>query len=351
MNPEWQQFLQQQGAVFEEPHTEQQSHIEIRQFSTPGADASTDNQLTAITNTGVIAINGQDAKKFLQGQLTCNLDDIDQQKSSIGALCSYQGKTICSFRILLDQDTYYLLLHTSLVASVMVYLKKYIAFSKAEMIDASDQFVQIGCWGDQIDRVLQAELDIEPLAQEEVRSSALGLAIPVGQNPLRFICMGNLENSQKLWNKLAVNCEKVSSQSWQLMNIRSGTPEISIDTTEQFIPQMLNLDLIGGISFQKGCYTGQEIVARSHYLGKQKRRLFRLQTRSGLSPTPGTEIFADEKPQAAGIVVNAAPSSNENEYEILAVMKIAAMDKALFLDDKNGAKLSVLPLPYAIPVG
>ncbi|MBV1916027.1 MAG: folate-binding protein [Pseudomonadales bacterium] len=349
MNPKWQQFLQQQGAVFEEQQDEQCNDIEISQFSTPSADAPTSNQLTAITNTGVIAVNGPDAKKFLQGQLTCNLDDIDQQQSSIGALCTYQGKTICSFRILLDQGTYYLLLHASLTEPVMAYLKKYIAFSKAKMTDASDQLVLIGCWGEQIDPLLEAQLDLQPLSQNEIRSAALGLVIPVDKNPLRFICMGNIENSQKLWNKLAINCEKVPSPNWQLMNIRSGMPEISISTTEQFIPQMLNLDLIGGISFKKGCYTGQEIVARSHYLGKQKRRLLRLQTLASITPAPGMEIFVDGKPQSVGTVINTAPSADENSYEILAVMKIEARDNTLFLGDKNGAKLSVIPLPYAIP--
>lgn len=345
MNPEWQQFLAQQGAVFEDQHND----IEIIQFPTATTETPTDNQLTAITNTGVIAIEGPDAKKFLQGQLTCNLDDIDPQHSAIGALCTYQGRTICNFRLLLDQDTYYLMLHPSLTESVMAYLGKYIAFSKAKMTDVSDQFVHIGCWGAQIETLLGSEVDIPPLSINEVHSSTACLVIRVADSPERFSCLCSLEKGKTLWKNLATNCEKMPSQSWQLMNIRGGIPEISLSTTEQFIPQMLNLDLIGGISFKKGCYTGQEIIARSHYLGKQKRRLFRLQTNSTVAPLPGAGIFVEDKLQAIGTIINTAVSPTSNGHEILAVLKIGAHDKKLFLDEENEEKLSLIPLPYAIP--
>ncbi|MBV1959609.1 MAG: folate-binding protein, partial [Pseudomonadales bacterium] len=229
------------------------------------------------------------------------------------------------------------------------YLGKYIAFSKAKMTDVSDQFVHIGCWGAQIETLLGSEVDIPPLSINEVHSSTACLVIRVADSPERFSCLCSLEKGKTLWKNLATNCEKMPSQSWQLMNIRGGIPEISLSTTEQFIPQMLNLDLIGGISFKKGCYTGQEIIARSHYLGKQKRRLFRLQTNSTVAPLPGAGIFVEDKLQAIGTIINTAVSPTSNGHEILAVLKIGAHDKKLFLDEENEEKLSLIPLPYAIP--
>ena len=348
MNPEWRQFLQQQGAVFEETSAD----IEVCRFESANAEPETDNKLTAITNKGVIAVTGPDAKKFLQGQITCNLDDIDERSSVLGALCNYQGKTICTFRLLLDQDTYYLILHASLTETVITYLKKYIAFSKAEMSDVSDQFVHIGCWGKEADQLLNTQLAIPDMPENGSYCSKFGVAIRIADTTARIEFMSSTQSGIQLWNALSSQCNKVPSKEWALMDIRNGTPSIHIETSEQFIPQMLNLDLIGAISFKKGCYTGQEIIARSHYLGKQKRRLFLLQSSSGIAPIPGLDIFFEGKAQPAGKVINAATTC-EGNHELLAVVKaqeeVQKQTKALYLEPENGKKLRLLSLPYAIP--
>lgn len=345
MNPQWQQFLSEQGAIFED----NDGVVEISGFEPSNANATSPNKLTAIGAKGVISVTGRDAKKFLQGQLTCNLDDVDEQHTVLGALCSYQGKTITNFRVLLDQDTCYLIMHASLIETVMNYLKKYIAFSKAEMSDVSDQFVLIGCWGEQIEQILQSELGLSHFAVNEVRPSKLGLAVHITDTEPCFEFMSSLADGQKLWGKISGQCEKVPSRQWMLTNIRNGFAEISAATSEQFIPQMLNLDLIGAISFKKGCYTGQEIIARSHYLGKQKRRMFRLRSPSGVSVKPGMEIFVGGTPQPAGKVINAAVCE-DGGYEILAILKVQSRNDLLHLEQPNTEKLSLLSLPYAIPI-
>ena len=352
MNPEWRQFLQQQGAVFEEKAAD----IEVSRFEAADAELEIDNRLTAITPKGVIAVTGADAKKFLQGQVTCNLDEVDEGSSVLGALCNYQGKTICTFRLLLDQDTYYLILHASLAETVITYLNKYIAFSKAKMSDVSDQFVHIGCWGKQAGQLLNTQLaipDIRDIAENGTYCSKLGVAIRIADPTTRIEFMSSTQNGIQLWNALSRQCEKVPSKEWMLLDIRNGIPQINIETSEQFIPQMLNLDLIGAISFKKGCYTGQEIIARSHYLGKQKRRLFRLQAPSGVVPVPGQEVYFDGKPQPAGKVINTT-STNDGKHEFLAVVKaqekVQKQTETLYFEPENGEKICLLSLPYAIPI-
>lgn len=352
MNSEWQQFLVQQGAHIEQSNGANGDTAEITEFEASTTDLSSDQKLTAITDRGVISVVGPDAKKFLQGQLTCNLDDVDEQHSVLGALCNYQGKTICNFRVLLSQDTYYLTLHSSITDTVMNYLKKYIAFAKAEMTDVSDQFVHIGCWGPGIEQTLAGQLGDDSLQYNEIRSVNDGIAVRYDDETPRFELICAVADGMILWAWLSTHCEKQRSSQWVLQNIRCGIPEISLKVSEQFIPQMLNLDLIDAISFKKGCYTGQEIIARSHYLGKQKRRLFRFQTNSKTAVHVGAELYFGDSANTAGTVVNSA-GSRDGQYELLAVSKsqslVQAGEKTLYLDNEKSEKLSLISLPYAIP--
>ena len=302
----------------------------------------------------MIAISGPDAKKFLQGQVTCNLDDISEQRSLLGALCSYQGKTICNFRIIEANDTCYMVLHSSLTATVMSYLKKYIAFSKAEMSDVSAHFAHIGCWGNALENTIASQLDIPNMQGNDTCQSILGVAVRMTDVAPRHSFLCTVEQAETLWGLLSADSCAAHSQRWKLLDIRAGIPEISSVTTEQFIPQMLNLDLIEAVSFKKGCYTGQEIIARSHYLGKQKRRLFRFQAPQQATLAAGTNLFCEGKTQAAGTVVDIAANSDGN-WEILAVLKaqekVQNQEITVLSSLQNAEKLSLLSLPYAIPIG
>jgi folate-binding protein YgfZ len=133
------------------------------------------------------------------------------------------------------------------------------------------------------------------------------------------------------------------------MDIRAGIPNVFEDTVEAFVPQMANLQLVGGVSFTKGCYTGQEVVARMQYLGKLKRRMYHARVDAGQPPTPGTEVFSpsSDSGQGAGRIVDAA-ASPDGGYEVLAVLQISSADaNDLQLGDIDGPALQLMELPYA----
>jgi folate-binding protein YgfZ len=153
-----------------------------------------------------------------------------------------------------------------------------------------------------------------------------------------------------LWQKLCTEAHPAGSPCWDWLNINAGIPVILPQTQEQFVPQMANLDLIGAVNFKKGCYPGQEIVARMQYLGKNKRRMYLAHAYAETAPQPGAELFSMEmEGQACGMVVNAQASANGG-YDMLAVVQIASHESfPVHLGALTGPRLEFKPLPYPIP--
>jgi folate-binding protein YgfZ len=154
----------------------------------------------------------------------------------------------------------------------------------------------------------------------------------------------------ELWKKLNSGARPAGSPCWDWLDIRAGIPCILPQTQEAFVPQMANLDLIGAVNFKKGCYPGQEIVARMQYLGKAKRRMYLAHVDTDATPQPGAELFSMEmEGQACGLVANAAAAPGGG-YDLLAVVQIASHDTyPVHLGALTGARLNFQPLPYALP--
>jgi folate-binding protein YgfZ len=158
--------------------------------------------------------------------------------------------------------------------------------------------------------------------------------------------MGDFEDAAKLWEKLHVRATPVSGEAWNYLNIASGLPVVTEASREAWVAQMLNLQIIDAISFKKGCFPGQEVVARLKYLGKTKRRLYRLEFATDVVPNIGESVIAEGEDAEAGQVVNAVLNP-DGKVEVLAVLKIAMADRSLHLADSNGATGQILELPYA----
>ena len=141
----------------------------------------------------------------------------------------------------------------------------------------------------------------------------------------------------------------MNSSSWDYLNILAGTPFIDINTSEEFVPQMANMELINGVSFSKGCFTGQEIVARMHYLGKLKKRTFKIHIDTEEKPNTGDKLFAENARagQNTGAILQ-LEKNPESGYDALAVIQIADTESALFLNDANGPAVTVKTLPYSL---
>lgn len=232
---------------------------------------------------GLITASGAATSTFLQGQVTCDVTKVTEQESALGAHCDAKGRIQATFHLFKHQEDYYFLLPKSVVPHLLHCLKKYAVFSKVAL----------------------TELEAPELLEKFKRT---------------------------LW----------SDNNWQLQDIRKGIPTIYSEVIGEFTPHQINFQLINGISFNKGCYIGQEIIARMHYLGKLKQQMYRISFSSDQAPIPGTKIYTAQK-QEIGILVNAARADNHN-YEALAVLQNDAIKEAVYLE--NQIILTLLDLPY-----
>jgi len=296
-----------------------------------------------LTHEGVLADRGSDAGKFLQGQLTCNLNYLDEHTAGLGARCTQKGRMQSSFRILLQGDGCVLAMARGLLEAQLADLKKYAVFSKSKLTDESDAWVRFGVQhGDGALNALGLDLPLETDAV--VRHGAL---IAVRVSPARAELWAPAEQAENLAARLAEQLAQGSLDDWLLGQIRAGIGQVLEPTRELFIPQMLNLQAVGGVSFKKGCYTGQEIVARMQYLGKLKRRLYHVQLAGPMRPEPGTALFSPVHGSAIGEIALAAPTAEG--YEALAVLQDNAVeDGRIHLGSLEGPALALLTLPYTL---
>jgi folate-binding protein YgfZ len=296
-----------------------------------------------LSHEGVLAVRGVDAGKFLQGQLTCNLDYLSDTKASLGARCTQKGRMQSSFRILPEGDGYLLAMACELIEAQLLDLKKYAVFSKSKLTDESASWVRFGLSGGES---ALAALGVY-LGQETDAVARGNELIAVRVSPGRAELWVRTEKASDVQAQLSASLPEGSLNDWLLGQIRAGIGQVVGQTRETFIPQMINLQAVGGVSFKKGCYTGQEIVARMQYLGKLKRRLYRLNLSSGQVPEAGTPLFSPVHGSAVGEVVIAANS--EQGIELLAVLQAdAAEDGHIHLGAPDGPALQMSELPYTL---
>lgn len=296
---------------------------------------------TELNHEGILAVRGADAAKFLQGQLTCNLNYLNAEYSSLGARCTPKGRMTSSFRILAEGEGFLLAMANDLLDSQLTDLKKYAVFSKATLSDDSTQWARFGLSG--ADAVL-AELGLSLSGEADQVARVEGLiAIGLGQG--RVELWASAERAATIADLLQTHLPHAELNDWLLGQVRAGVGQVFGATRELFIPQMINLQAVGGVSFKKGCYTGQEIVARMQYLGRLKRRLQRLKLDGAELPEPGRELFSPVHSTSVGEVVLAARAADG--VELLAVLQDdAAADGNVRLGEDQPLRL--LDLPYVL---
>ncbi|MFP6848705.1 MAG: folate-binding protein YgfZ [Pseudomonas sp.] len=296
-----------------------------------------------LSHEGILAVRGPDASKFLQGQVTCNLNYLSDDHCSLGARCTPKGRMLSSFRIVSVNDGYLLAMASELLETQLTDLKKYAVFSKSKLSDESSDWLRIGLSaGDEVLHSLG--LDLPVTADSVVRNDQLlALRLTDGRAELWV----PTSQAATVRSQLAAQLREAPLNEWLLGQVRAGVGQVMGSTRELFIPQMINLQALDGVSFKKGCYTGQEIVARMQYLGKLKRRLYRLTLPATQLPEPGTPLFSPTHNSSVGEVVLAAHT--EHAVELLAVLQDeAAQDGRIHLGSADGSTLSVLDLPYKL---
>lgn len=296
-----------------------------------------------LSHEGVLAVRGVDAAKYLQGQLTCNLNYLSETRASLGARCTQKGRMQSSFRILLQGDGVLMAMASGLLEPQLADLKKYAVFSKSKLTDESAAWVRFGLEkGDAA--LLSLGLELPAETDSVVRNDPL---IAVRVSPDRAELWVPADQADAVKGKLSALLGEGDLNQWLLGQVRAGIGQVMAGTRELFIPQMLNLQAVGGVSFKKGCYTGQEIVARMQYLGKLKRRLYRLSLAGDQLPEPGIPLFSATHASSIGEVVMAAHTGHN--VELLAVLQAeAAQSGDVHLGTLEGPALQLLDLPYEL---
>ncbi len=305
-----------------------------------------------LSHYGLIAAYGPDAKQFLQNQLTNDINLVSESQSQLNGYCNPKGRLFTLFHVFMRGETYYLQLPRELVEALLKRLRMFVLNAKITLEDASDSLVRIAYASTKTETEFKLAFDNYPEKDYESQNNE-GITLIKLLSPTmdRYEIIGEPDTIKKVWGQLDVNAAPVGAPAWQLLEIISGLPSITSKTSEVFVPQMLNLDTLNGISFKKGCYPGQEIVARVRYLGKIKRRMFLALVNSDSPPETGATLYRDNNGEAnaTGTVVSAAPSPDSGFY-MLCTLETAHYNTPVYLDQSLNFPIKLMDLPYQVEI-
>ncbi|SJM94418.1 Folate-binding protein YgfZ [Crenothrix polyspora] len=304
MNTLWKNFLLAEQAVFKNDES----------IVFPGVQSGNEKRIYPIAHLGVLSITGKDAGTLLQGQITCNVHEVTEHKAKLAAMCNAKGRVVTTFLLLKNKEGFLLVLPKALLDSVKKRLQMYVLRSVVTLTDSSDTLCLIGL----------TTPDVTQTQQFDSQGQAL-ICVQMSALENRQLLVADTDQAMAVWSHYVADqgFHPDNSDVWRYLDMMSGIPWLDLETSEEYIPQMLNIDKLGGISFNKGCYTGQEIVARTHYLGKAKRALFIAQSDSSLVPAANAPVFDDstDNTQAVGSVLSAL--QGQDNCTMLVVLNIS----------------------------
>jgi tRNA-modifying protein YgfZ len=311
------------------------------------AAARSGSVVAPLTHLGVLQFSGEDAESFLQGQLTCDVTNIKSLRSTYGAYCSPKGRMLANFLLWREDSGFLMALSRDIAAAIHKRISMFVLRSKVKVVDASDSIVLLGAAGPQADGALREVFGDVPHAPNElIRKDGVGSAMKLADG--RHVLASKESTAPALRQRLAGALRPVEPRAWRWLDIRNGVPLVTAATQDRLVPQMANLEILGGVSFDKGCYTGQEIVARTQHLGRLKRRMFLANVAA--TAAAGDELYGEDLgDQAAGLVVN-GEFSPDGGCDVLAVVQNESRERSIVhLGSLGGPMLRFLPLPYGAP--
>lgn len=338
MSQEWKDFLAQQGI-----------NQDGESFGDLPAELAAAREATVVVpllDQGLIRAAGDDAPSFLHNLVTNDVENLAADSIRFAGFCNPKGRLLATFMIWHDGEDLLLQLSADIQAAMLKKLSMYVLRSKVKLSDASAERVLLGVAGPKAEAVVR-ELG------GQIPAGMQWAALPGGQalrlDDRRFILALTPQAAAQQWPQLAAQAKPAGLAAWRWLEIGAGQPRVVASTQEAFVPQMVNMEIpaVGGVSFHKGCYPGQEIVARTQYLGKVKRRMYRARLESPL--TPGTDVFTPESgEQHCGALVTVAPSP-DGGYECLVVVQSSGAEAGeIRAASPTGQRLELLPLPYPI---
>lgn len=337
----WTDFLSTRGAKVE-------NGVVIDFGDPPGELAACKGETVVadLSHFGLIGFSGEEAQTFLHGQITNDLRGLRENAAVFAGYLSPKGRMLANFLVMKRGGDVLVMLPESLRESIQKRLSMFILRSKVKARNADAEWVRLGVNGAE---AAAAVAEILGVAVAEgmmaVSQGERAFALRLGDG--RFDLFIAPDAAPAAWEKLVARARPVGTPAWDWLMVRAGVPVVLPQTQDHFVPQMANMEILGGVSFNKGCYPGQEIVARSQYLGKVKRRLHLAHLDA--EARPGDELFApDPADQSAGLIANAAPAP-EGGWDVLAVVLNPSVEAGeVRLKSRDGAKLSFKPLPYPV---
>lgn len=303
--------------------------------------------ISLLSDPGVIRASGEEARHFLHNQLTNDIENLAADDVRLAGYCSPKGRLLASLLAWPVEDAILLMLPRSLLPGFHKRLQMFVLRSKVRLEDISDTLAVVGVGmpdGEHFPLLAGAAYRSQPVAGGRL------IRLADSQGLRRALWVGPAAQRDALFQALPSDLPQQPEAYWRWLDIQAGVPQILEATREQFVPQMVNFELVGGVNFRKGCYPGQEIVARSQYLGKLKRRMLlaRVDVADLDAAAPGTEVFSDADPdQPAGMIVN-AERGPAGLIDCLVEIKTEAAESPVHLGSAGGPLLQFGALPYSL---
>lgn len=351
MNAEWKATLSAAGAEFD-----QETDAALRDFGNRTRElraSKAGNIIADMSAYGLISLRGADVESYLQGQLTNDIRPIlNDARSGLAAVCTHKGRMQSCFRLFKRDDGVWLRLPKSMIQPTIDRLRMYVLMSDVAIEDASSALQRFGLSGPDAASLLAEQFDgpIPADVDDVVHAGPISvIRVPAAPGMQRFELFAEAGPLTRLWNNLNVNCAPCSHEAWQLTDIRAGLPTLYPATIEAFVPQMANMQAVNGVSFNKGCYTGQEVVARMQYRGELKRQMVLIESAEGLLAA-GADLHVEEGKSAIGKVVDMVDNGAGMAVG-LAVIRKEHLGATLTGTDSNDKILSLSTHAPPYPLG
>jgi tRNA-modifying protein YgfZ len=334
----WLQFLEGRGARLSEGRVDHFGDAPKELL-----DARDGTIVAGLSHHALIEVTGPDARAFLQAQLTNDVNALADDSAQWSGWCSPKGRLLASFLVVRRGESYQLMMAAGIAEAIRKRLSMFVLRSKVKLEDASPRLVRMGLAGTKAAALLAHEFDQAPgPMQVASRDDAAAIGLEFG----RFVVIAPKEKAEALWQAFASSATESGADAWDWTSVRAGIPTIVPETQDAFVPQMANYDLINAVSFRKGCYPGQEIVARTQYRGILKKRMAQVHVDSTERPRPGDSVYSTAfGDQSAGTLANVAPAP-DGGFDALVVAQIEGLDRNdLRLRSPDGPALTILSRP------
>lgn len=303
--------------------------------------AHMDNYYVNLNHRELLVVSGEDSERFLQGQLTCDLAGLSAQDSCPGCLCDNKGRVIASFTLWKLAKIFYLEMEEGVAAIAEQHLKKYSVFYKSDISINSQRFIRFGLIGASAKQYLSQHFTSLPTAINQIETSNTGSC---------YLRLADSDNQRyELWQSNDSDCSvdfineanlsEGTIEGWKILDQIQGLYRLQVSDSGLYTPQELNYDQSGHISFTKGCYTGQEIVARMHYRGKAKKRLYLLQLNSASAPAKHMKITTRDN-KAVGEIIDIA-SLSDTQFQIQVIAN-ESIHQDLYMENLENSELKLI---------